>query len=97
MQLKPHWHDAFPKMDLWRSYVGDSYPLCVDLPPRPFLRRGARYRFLGYSDTPATSATVGAVVKPPGLLKLPTSSELHAELAATCDNANGAGHCLRAR
>lgn len=95
MQLKPHWRDAFPKMDLHKGYVGDGYPLCVHLPQRPFLRRGARYRFLGYSDVPATSATVDVLVKPPGLLTLEDSSELYAELAATCKIAKGAAHCFK--
>ena len=33
-------------------YIGDGLPLCKDLPPRAFLRRGATYRFLGYSSQP---------------------------------------------
>ncbi len=60
MQIKPGWRDAFPKMDLHDNYVGDGYPLCAELPPRAFLRAGARYRFLGYSPTRATSADSGS-------------------------------------
>ena len=41
--------DAFPKLDLSGTYLGDAYPLCSELPSRPFLRTGARYRYLGVS------------------------------------------------
>ena len=50
MQLKASWRDVFPKMDLNDGYIGDGYPLCVDLPARVYLRRGARFRFLGYDE-----------------------------------------------
>ena len=61
MQIKPSWRDAFPKMDLHDNYVGDGYPLCSEMPRRAFLRVGARYRFLGYSPTRATSADSGSL------------------------------------
>ena len=60
MAIKPDWRDTFPKMDLHDGYIGDGYPLCSELPPQPFLRKGARYRFLGYSDTPVETADSGA-------------------------------------
>jgi len=41
--------DPFPKLDLSGTYLGDAYPLCSELPSRPFLRTGARYRYLGVS------------------------------------------------
>ena len=47
MRLMPHWRDPFPKLDLHDTYIGDGYPLCVDLPSRAFLRRGAKYEYLG--------------------------------------------------
>ena len=37
------------KMDLYDGYLGDATPLCTDWPSRGFLRRGARYTYLGTS------------------------------------------------
>ena len=45
VQLKPEWRDYFPKTSLDRDYLGDGYPLCLELPKRSFLSRGATYRF----------------------------------------------------
>jgi hypothetical protein len=45
--LDAYRRDYFPKLDLYDQYIGDRYPLCVELPQRPFLRVGAKYRFLG--------------------------------------------------
>ena len=45
------YHDKFPKHDLTGGYIGDGFPLCVDLPSKMFLRKGATYNLLG--DTPA--------------------------------------------
>ena len=45
--LDAYVRDYFPKMDLHDRYLGDRYPLCTDLPTRAFLRKGARYRYLG--------------------------------------------------
>ena len=47
MQMKPEWHDAYPKMDLDDNYLGDGYPLCEDLPRGVFLSSGARFEFYG--------------------------------------------------
>ena len=49
MIINPRWRDVFPKMDLYGGYVGDSYPLCSDLPKRQFLNIGAKYILLGSS------------------------------------------------
>ena len=51
MSVRHSWRDVFPKMNLYDRYLGDGVPLCVDLPPRTFLRAGARYRLLS-SPTP---------------------------------------------
>ena len=45
MQMKPEWHDAYPKMGLDGTYLGDHYPLCSQLPPDGFLSEGATYEF----------------------------------------------------
>ena len=45
--------DPFPKIGtLDNSYIGDGYPLCDDLPSKHWLRKGARYRFLGSNPKP---------------------------------------------
>ena len=41
-----------PKSNLDGGFIGDTYPLCYDLPPRAFLHAGATYRYLGYSRHP---------------------------------------------
>ena len=48
-RIIPEWRDPFPKIDLLGGYIGDGYPLCVDMPERFFLRKGAKYRLLGSS------------------------------------------------
>ena len=45
-------HDRFPKSDLVGGYIGDSYPLCADLPDRDHLRKGAIFRALGSRTIP---------------------------------------------
>jgi hypothetical protein len=52
MQVKPDWRDIFPKRDLYDGFIGDGFPLCADLPPRPFLRKGAKFHYLGLDSTP---------------------------------------------
>lgn len=49
-------YDLFPKIDLKNGFIGDSYPLCTDLPSKHFLRKGARYRLLGQSTLLETQA-----------------------------------------
>ena len=49
--INPKYRDRFPKTKLKRSgYIGDTYPLCDDLPARAFLKRGARYVYTGTSS-----------------------------------------------
>lgn len=56
MRLRASWRDPFPKMGLGGGggggYLGDGYPLCTSMPPRSFLRRGARYVYLGGGPSP---------------------------------------------
>jgi hypothetical protein len=46
-------HDFFPKTSLDGGWLGDRYPLCVDLPKHHFLKLGARFVFRGDSSLPA--------------------------------------------
>jgi uncharacterized protein (DUF1501 family)/uncharacterized protein (DUF1800 family) len=52
MKIYAPWRDKFPKTDMTGGYIGDGYPLCVDLPDKMFLRKGAVYRLLGSSHMP---------------------------------------------
>ena len=81
MVIKPGWRDPFPKMNLFSTYIGDGYPLCVDLPSRGFLRRGARFRLIGYADTPVWTKQPGTVMQTPGRFALDPASSLYAALA----------------
>jgi len=44
--------DWFPKIDFESGYIGDTYPLCADLPSKHFLKKNAMYRLLGGSPNP---------------------------------------------
>jgi len=46
------YRDYKPKRGIDGSYVGDQYPLCVDLPAQSFLAKGSKYRLLGGSKKP---------------------------------------------
>ena len=52
LEIEAHWRDAWPKMNLYKGHIGDAYPLCADLGPKPFLRVGAKYRYIGPSRLP---------------------------------------------
>lgn len=45
--IERKWKDAFPKADLLGGYIGDRYPLCIDLPHNHHLKKGAIYRAIG--------------------------------------------------
>lgn len=47
MVLAPTNHDRFPKHNLEGGFIGDGYPLCAELPTRPFLAAGATFKFTG--------------------------------------------------
>lgn len=57
MILQPRWRDPFPKTNLVGGYIGDGTPLCSDLPPRMFLRKGATYVYRGWTQVCATPYT----------------------------------------
>lgn len=45
-------HDFFPKTSVDGNWIGDRFPLCVDLPQHSFLKIGAKYEFRGGSSLP---------------------------------------------
>ena len=48
MLLKPERRDRFPKATiLGKGHLGDGYPLCSGLGPRPYLKRGAKFEYVG--------------------------------------------------
>eukprot|EP00965_Chrysotila_dentata_P152054 5024086-Pleurochrysis_carterae.AAC.1 len=71
-------------MNLHRGYLGDHKPLCADLPPKHFLKLGAKWRYLGHvpvaelSDDPSSFGTAAAKH-----LALDASSFLYQKLCAT--------------
>eukprot|EP01052_Picozoa_sp_SAG31_P027285 SAG31_NODE_2540_length_5538_cov_7.680859_4_plen_734_part_01 len=62
MQIRAQFRDPFPKMDLDGKFLGDSYPLCSDLPSKAFLKPGAVYSFLGSSSQPVLHAESGHII-----------------------------------
>ena len=52
MKITASYRDRFPKLNLYDGYHGDGYPLCAQLPSKPFLRIGAKYQILGSSSLP---------------------------------------------
>eukprot|EP01122_Echinamoeba_exundans_P008354 TRINITY_DN275_c0_g1_i1.p1 TRINITY_DN275_c0_g1~~TRINITY_DN275_c0_g1_i1.p1 ORF type:complete len:1994 (-),score=503.35 TRINITY_DN275_c0_g1_i1:77-6058(-) len=47
MWINPRWRDRLPKAKLDDGYLGDTYPLCDEMPSLMFLREGATYEFTG--------------------------------------------------
>ena len=82
----------FPKSDLMNGYIGDKVPLCVDLPTKHYLRKGATFKLIGSRSTPELHNDFpGWEEKYPELLRLEvgSSSPLFAALCA----ADSGGSC----
>lgn len=47
MKIEPLWRDRFPKSDSTGGYIGDRYVKCEDIPAKAFLKKNAKFRFLG--------------------------------------------------
>jgi len=88
MRIQSAWRDKFPKTDLTGGYIGDGYPLCIDLPDKMFLRKGARYRLLGSSSSPELMEDHSYFKKDPNIKRfvLDSNSGLKARL---CNASNG--------
>jgi hypothetical protein len=52
MRVDEDLRDRLPKMGLDRTYIGDGYPLCSDLPNMHFLAQGGLYKLLGSKPIP---------------------------------------------
>lgn len=55
-------HDYFPKASVDGNWIGDRYPLCVDLPKHHFLKIGATFRFRGGSTLPQSHYAPGEIL-----------------------------------
>ena len=85
---KGHYRDPFPKMDLYGGFIGDKVPMCVDIPDKHFLKKGATYRLLGSSPQPDLHEygshwhedKINFQVNTDGILMLDSSSNLRSKL-----------------
>ena len=59
MRIEVDSHDYFPKTSVDGNWIGDRYPLCVDLPQHHFLKIGATFRFRGGSSMPQSHYAPG--------------------------------------
>ena len=89
MLLKPEYRDRFPKTKLLGDgHLGDAYPLCSELPPQHYLKKGAKYRYHG--PISMFGATHDNVLKIPNIrdhfIPDPQNSQLYALL---CGKKNG--------
>ena len=52
MRIVAAYRDQFPKMNLFKGHIGDGYPLCIEFPEKMFLRRCAKWLYLGKNPMP---------------------------------------------
>lgn len=50
MELSLSHRDQFPKTKVGGGYLGDTHPLCSELPPQHYLKKGARYVLHGWTS-----------------------------------------------
>lgn len=96
MQVQSQWRDKFPKTDMTGGYIGDGYPLCVDLPDKMFLKKGASYRLLGRSHMPQLMQDHSYFRTDPygsGLKKMVLDSSTSALGAKLCNADTVTGDC----
>jgi cullin-associated NEDD8-dissociated protein 1 len=92
MRIRERNRDPFPKRDLYGGFIGDTYPLCSDAPPRSFLRAGALYRNLGGSPSPEGFTDVPA--SGGFTAKRFTADPASALWASLCGGTAAGGACL---
>ena len=89
LRLDADRRDRFPKTDLAMGYIGDYYPLCIDLPAKPYLSIGAKYRLLGSSPRPELKVQKWTATASTQYLNLQSGSSLYAKLC----NPSQSGAC----
>lgn len=67
--------DWFAKLDLTGGYVGDTYPLCSDLPKKHWLKKGAHFTHLAGSSDPVYHTDDPMWVGDPEIYRLTLDSE----------------------
>jgi uncharacterized protein (DUF1501 family)/uncharacterized protein (DUF1800 family) len=93
MYIRAQWRDRLPKAKLDSGYLGDTYPLCDDLPTQTFLRKGARYEYTGASSVEGDELDAedpGTVGRRGRLDPTPGSSALHQALCRPSQEKGGA-------
>ena len=96
--IKPEYRDFLPKMDLYGGHLGDTYPICSDLPDRAWLRKGAAFSHLGRTPEPRTSkSTVPGVGSQHDILRSDatamTIAAPSALFALLCDRPSAGADC----
>ena len=91
MWIVPEWRDPFPILDLHGGYVGDGYPLCVEMPSQSFLREGARFSYVGGAVSSYMQQSYSAAA----LTLDDTTSPLYEALCSGGSAATGGGCVLR--
>jgi len=92
MKIQAGWRDKFPKTDMMGGYLGDGYSLCVDLPDKMFLRKGATYRLLGASHMPELMEDPSAFINDPTLKKFVLESTSNLK-KALCNGDDDSTNC----
>ena len=78
MEIVAEWRDLFPKMNLYKGHLGDGLPLCRDLPPRMFLLKGAKWRYVGTSPLSQLQDDPDSLASPSSLrIVLGAASQLY--------------------
>jgi uncharacterized protein (DUF1501 family)/uncharacterized protein (DUF1800 family) len=90
LNLRSAWHDRLPKAKLDNGYLGDTYPLCDDIPAQAFLRRGARYEFTGEFSAEGFEMDSGMMGGRTRFSPTPGASALHQALCAPSAEKGGA-------
>ena len=91
LQIKPTLRDRLPKTKLDDGYIGDQYPLCINLPAQHWLKPGARFVFSGDTsiEGPDIDAGVGDMGRRPRFEPSRADSALYQKLCAP----DGSGRC----
>jgi hypothetical protein len=90
LNLRSALHDRLPKAKLDNGYLGDTYPLCDDIPAQAFLRQGARYEFTGEFSAEGFEMDSGMMGGRTRFSPTPGASALHQALCAPSAEKGGA-------
>lgn len=80
--------DVFPKLGPAGTYIGDGHAVCEELPPQAFLRKGARWRFLGASQDPDLQQDRAGVLAGETTMRVELNAASSALFDALCNAAD---------